>query len=769
LRTFALALLGVAVATAASADDQVLRGRTRFDYYACVDSKARACYAFTEKQKRECACGGWQQRTFDHDFSADLDGDVYLHKEGKAHGSRLLADFEMAVTGKPADEAPTFAEIYKSPRAHDYLEVPADVDIQPGMAAVYPNFGGIFTDEAKGPSEGRIVYSSKASAGDLERGTLRWVGPRAARPKILFNTALLEVREPAYWNVWARPEGGGASTLVLRPGESYDLRVDLAALRYRQASLAGGVSVNARDELDKLLGGTARAIGLDLVLVTGDEFDDSNDRHQKLSIDLEKMRQWYASGSAPMPGLFPPPDPLALVADGGQPKYLFSSGDPFQVRTAKAARGMAVLAVSIWKGIPIDEITFSLCIAPPGEEGALCRQPAVLSEGFSALRQVDGVPNVPPDAAVSFLARGPDQSVFGILRDTRPGGDDKFVYWTLGKTMAELRAFVARSLEPVFSTGNLLLNARGWYQELFPTAEAQEALSRIIGAEMEGQVPDPAPVVGDPALPLTSPPRLLFRIIDGGELVTLPVSFLVWPRANGDLEPIAFHYILDVPIGKPAAKRQPACLSRWVMLYPSADQVEDKDPVKLAVLRAKTTLDGWAVAAETPFPANDIRKFGEWLASGKETSGAAIVLLAHHAADRLWFQTREPISASLVGHSFAAPTVAILDGCGTGGSAANEFARKLSLNGVDAMVVTNTDIKDDLAGDYLNMLHKELEASQSRPGFDLAYAHFQTLRRLRVEKSGDTNKNPYNARALAFMLVGNGELRLCGPQGGGTP
>jgi hypothetical protein len=80
------------------------------------------------------------------------------------------------------------------------------------------------------------------------------------------------------------------------------------------------------------------------------------------------------------------------------------------------------------------------------------------------------------------------------------------------------------------------------------------------------------------------------------------------------------------------------------------------------------------------------------------------------------------------------------------------------------MVVTNTNISPDLAGDYLNTLAEELQADQSRLGFDLSYAHFHTLRRLRSKKNTDTIPSPYGEHALSFMLVGSGNLKLCAPR-----
>src|SRR6478672_4449943 len=115
---------------------------------------------------------------------------------------------------------------------------------------------------------------------------------------------------------------------------------------------------------------------------------------------------------------------------------------------------MATLTVTMWKGIPIDEITFSLCIASEGEEKTVCRSPSVLSRGFSAVPEIMTPTSTPPDVAVTFLAADPKYKVHAILRDNRPGSEGTFIQWQLNKTMEGLRTYVSQTLEPAFTTEN---------------------------------------------------------------------------------------------------------------------------------------------------------------------------------------------------------------------------------------------------------------------------------------------------------------------------
>jgi hypothetical protein len=101
-----------------------------------------------------------------------LNGTSTTEARRRAAECSRTSDFEAAVTGEKSETQPTFSQIYAAPRKHGYLEVPADIEVQPGMAAVYPNFGGVVAAEAETLPGTTIVYSSRASEGDLEVRTL---------------------------------------------------------------------------------------------------------------------------------------------------------------------------------------------------------------------------------------------------------------------------------------------------------------------------------------------------------------------------------------------------------------------------------------------------------------------------------------------------------------------------------------------------------------------------------------------------------------------
>src|ERR1700730_5501095 len=189
-RMAGLAVFSMLLPSASFSDDQIVRGRLRLTYYECTTPKEVHCFAFDEKQRGECTpCNFWEVRQLDQELSTPLDADRYLYKNGGKQGSKLLADFGAEVTGKPGQKAPKFRQLYASPKSFGYLEVPKSVPIQPGMAAVYPNFGGIFTAPGETTSTPSIVYSSLHARGDLKIGQPGTVAP-GKNGKTLLNTAL---------------------------------------------------------------------------------------------------------------------------------------------------------------------------------------------------------------------------------------------------------------------------------------------------------------------------------------------------------------------------------------------------------------------------------------------------------------------------------------------------------------------------------------------------------------------------------------------------
>jgi hypothetical protein len=90
---------------------------------------------------------------------------------------------------------------------------------------------------------------------------------------------------------------------------------------------------------------------------------------------------------------------------------------------------------------------------------------------------------------------------------------------------------------------------------------------------------------------------------------------------------------------------------------------------------------------------------------------------------------------------------------------ASEFIRQFNFRGVSSAIATSAKVEPALAGAFLATFMDLLQRNVKDPGYTVARARFDAVRAL---GRGETSE--YGAKALAFVLAGNGATRLCEPQ-----
>jgi len=78
------------------------------------------------------------------------------------------------------------------------------------------------------------------------------------------------------------------------------------------------------------------------------------------------------------------------------------------------------------------------------------------------------------------------------------------------------------------------------------------------------------------------------------------------------------------------------------------------------------------------------------------------------------------------------------------------------------VVATSTEIRPEIAADFLRCLASELEHHKDTPDYRLSYAYLNTIECLRG-KSMQEGGAKFGPLALTFSLLGNGNLKLCRP------
>jgi hypothetical protein len=179
-----------------------------------------------------------------------------------------------------------------------------------------------------------------------------------------------------------------------------------------------------------------------------------------------------------------------------------------------------------------------------------------------------------------------------------------------------------------------------------------------------------------------------------------------------------------------------------------------------AIIRAR--IDDWARVATVH---QEMPPFRQWLTTtGREAGPVALSVTSHHGHDNVWFVENDRLFSKQIRRELPRASIAILNGCGTGGPGATDFVGELSKRGVSAVIATNTQVAGGLAGAYLDCLTRIVERNSGTTLFDLSQAHFAAVHCASARTIGKNTSKTYGSRALAYMLLGNGGLKLCLPQ-----
>jgi hypothetical protein len=168
-----------------------------------------------------------------------------------------------------------------------------------------------------------------------------------------------------------------------------------------------------------------------------------------------------------------------------------------------------------------------------------------------------------------------------------------------------------------------------------------------------------------------------------------------------------------------------------------------------------TAFSGWSNAKVD----ESVSTFRDWLRKPATTGPTVILVLSHHDANRLYFDPQDTLEVPSVIRKFEAPSLVILDACGTGKPGATEFVTTFNRKGVSAAIATSLEVDASMGGEFAALFTKALT---STAGMTVSQAEFDAMNKLRDMKSPAT-QTKYGPRALIFMIAGNGDLRVCTP------
>jgi hypothetical protein len=568
------------------------------------------------------------------------------------------------------------------------------------------------------------------------------------------------------WNAWTDEYPGPLYRALprLQRNKEYLLVLHLAGIAYDAPgvsfqTVSGDISGWADDWIKT---GEPTALLQVLALPDSRYFTIASSPVMELSIDLNALRGWSRAPGTPQSDVFA--EIRRERQHDGLPPFVFGQ-TAFRLRTANR-EGVGAVGLSIWsdKGRPLDEVTLSFCVSdeqtstlPPICSGIRPVQQTL--KGADSVR-IAAEGGAAPDAALHFLeidARG----VVGVFRDNtcRTCG---YKVWTLNRDGASLRSALANTVLPAFgpsaSTTSLPEAGAALYDLLFPdddnntdAAEARRAFEAFVTPDVSSPVP-------------RSPSRSIFvRTLLSGDAFArplyVPLGLVTVPGVPDEF--VGFRFRIEAPLERQSYSAPGSCISRWFFAIPPANPTSPEDILGAARTRFEPLMARWQDRLQEQFPT--IPALRKWLGQAKPAeASAALLMVSHHDASTLYFDTTEKLTPGQVHRRFGEASVLVLNGCSTGAPMAEDLVRQFNQRGMATIVASQVAVRPQLAGDFVAQFGEILESGDAS-GQTIADVFLRTIQELRMKKPQESAVE-YGPRALVFSLLGNGATRVCSPQ-----
>jgi hypothetical protein len=554
----------------------------------------------------------------------------------------------------------------------------------------------------------------------------------------------------ATWNSWVEEPGPVQSfhhLETVRTRSDYQLALDLAAFEYAR----NDKSVSARPAGSGLLKWLKQQknehVRLTILMIPDPAMlSAGGPRVQKFNIDVGQLKRYLGGGKHKIPK-----EPfLALQKDPrsdfrfGNAQFDFHTGDH---------DGMAYIGLSLWAGEkPLDEILVPVCISDAGDTNS-CE--FVRANGMYHSDPLNALPLAlekdTPATSLHFFDFDSTRAI-GVFRSK----NGEYLTWTIGNLTDSLGSFIEKILLKNFAkeVSDDAIKQTGYelYNLLLPAGNLDVDKAR---AEIQDLTAQRVKMPGS----LADAPPFMIRIatLNPTEAFFVPLAMVAVPVAGAKYF-LGDYFRVASPL--PFQNYQPTqkCISRWVMLM-APD--EDQSPRELRDARAE--LKDWAGACRGADCINSIPIFETWIGEQIiEKQSTALLILSHYENESLTFDHKEFLSPSAIVKRFQSPSIAVIDACAASAPGADEFVKRLNLAGFQAIVATTTTVMPVMAGQYFNLLAKQLKVHKGNADYPISKAHFEAVQALeKAQSTPGAAGSPYGAKALIYSLWGNGNLTLC--------
>jgi hypothetical protein len=370
-----------------------------------------------------------------------------------------------------------------------------------------------------------------------------------------------------------------------------------------------------------------------------------------------------------------------------------------------------------------------------------------------------------PDASLHFLPLNPN-TTYGVFRRNdipdSTGSVKDYIVWSLDDTPDALAKFLQDTWIPATGrAGNeqaLRDHGDALYETLFPyrvdmALKARKKFEEFIGEQVSRQVQTSAERL----------PSIFIRVVkhSPGPPLIIPLGLMVVEVAKGRKDFLGFHFRIEVPLEVQTYKVEQNCLSRWVTVLPPKSIRGD---LTKALDRMGHTYKEWQDQSSAR-SFDSMAEFRSWINDRNvEEPSTALTVLSHHDRDTLFYTPQDKVLSKHIQRRFNAPSIAILNGCGTGGLGGADLVRYFNNAGIQTVIATSTDVNTEMAGDLFSCLSDNLKKNAANNEYFLSQAYFDTMQCLRSKRPSGPVAEEYGARVLRYTLLGNANVRLCLPK-----
>ena len=584
-----------------------------------------------------------------------------------------------------------------------------------------------------------------------------------------------------FWNSWAEDSDGPRFLPVptLKPNTEYRIALDLAELEYRAAGvIAVATNQSFNKEVDKWLKPGMPPPTLKVLLLADKRMFNVNPTSMDFKVNLVKLRRVWKRGP-----INADVDPFLILRNDyddkeQEPEFEFG-GTTFEVQTTHR-EGLASGVFSIWyKNRPIQEVPFQFCTARSSEAEKSCadlRNKA--TQGMASVRLAAEGGNGPA-ASLLFVEVSQGAKVTAVLH-LRSWSDDQFLVWQLKHAAKDFRKVISedflRDIGKASSDENLLYLGEALFAELFPKG-AKNYDGRNVREVVLSLLLEYFQKHKDPAAEGYKPPVIFVRMLQLSPSPPPPVPLGLlairidnnkpMTKENGRF--LGQYFLVEAPLELQTYSQTIGCLSRWAILLPPEGTTDPTS--KRARMGLDQTIFRWQREGLSFVDMPDFKEWARGPQDSKEIDPpTALLTLSHQDHNTLYFEdpAKKSLKPSTFDRRFAEFSVAVLNGCGTGGDGAVQLIGKLNENGFSTIIATSTEISADIAAAFVNQFAAQISKSTATKPLNIGQAYWQTLQQLTkvqpvLGEKQEVKGPEFGGQALRFLLLGNDQVLVCPP------